>query len=65
MSETHNPVIVPRYVLKSLERALSTARQRASVASQRVTQLEEALASMKDSKNGGGAVEADSDNADE
>jgi hypothetical protein len=43
-------------VYRSVERALSTARQRIRVATERAEQLENTLASMKVGKNGNVAV---------
>ena len=45
---------VPRYVYKSVERALSTAKQRVRSAQERVDQLESALESMRVGSNGAG-----------
>ena len=53
---------VPRYVYKSVERALSTARQRIRVATERAEQLENTLASMQVGKNGSGGKAAVNDN---
>ena len=44
---------VPRYVYRSVERALATAKQRVLLANQRVEQLESTLAAMHVGKNGG------------
>ena len=52
MSEATS-LTVPRYVYRSVERALATAKQRVRVANLRVEQLESTLAAMHVGKNGG------------
>ena len=47
---------VPRYVYRSVERALHTARQRIKTATERADQLEATLASMRVGKNGAESV---------
>lgn len=60
-----NHISVPRYVYRSVERALATAKNRARLAARRVERLEDTLATMRTGKNGEGANDNDKRNGDD